>query len=76
MTYSQVVLALWIVALTATFTGLLVALRGLVRAEAATRAARSAGEGVAAVETATASLQAAVTDTAHARVRFHTRTRT
>lgn len=74
MTYSAVVLAVWIVALTATCGGLVIALRGLARAETATRAASASAAGIDAVDTATEALEAAITDTAHARVRLHSRT--
>lgn len=73
MTYSHLVLAVWIIALGGTIGGLVVALRSLARAETALRRVRTAQEGVDVLEGATEALEVAVTDTAHARVRFHTR---
>lgn len=73
MTYSDLVMWVWLVALVATLAGLVLALRAVVRAEAALVRVRTGVDGVGELARARAELDAATRHAAGARVRLHTR---
>ncbi len=64
VTYSHVVMWLWVIALGATLTGLTVALRALTRVDAAVAHLRGTGEAVLAVPAATRTLDRATGEAA------------
>lgn len=72
MTYSDLVMWVWLIALTGTVAGLALAGRAILRAEAALAQVGVALDGVGELAPAGADLGAATRRTAGARVRLHT----
>jgi hypothetical protein len=73
VTYSDIVMWVWIVALMATLVGLALAGRAVLRAEAALVRVADGLDGVGEIAVARAELDAATRHAAGARVRLHTR---
>lgn len=72
MTYSAVVMTVWVVALLATLVGLVLAGRAVLRAEAALALVHDGLQGVGEVTARRTELDAATRHTAGSRVRLHT----
>ncbi len=73
MTYSDLVMWVWVVALMATLVGLALAGRAVLRAEAALVRVADGVEGLGEVAAARGELDVATRATAGSRVRLHTR---